>query len=172
MKVRFAGMIPNSLVNGEGMRAVLFAQGCKHNCKGCFNPETHDFNGGEEKDCNELVRKIVKDPIIHGVTFSGGDPFYQADKFAYMARRIKSQRPELNIWTYTGFTFEELLEKSKTDIDVYDLLHSIDVLVDGMFDETKKDNNLKFRGSSNQRIIFVPLSLCGKRAMELISIYK
>ena len=159
MKVRLAGLIPNSLVNGSGMRRVLFAQGCKHKCKGCFNPETWDFNGGDEIDCDKIVEDIINDPIIHGVTFSGGDPFYQADKFAYIAKKSKQQRKKLNIWCYTGFTFEELMEKSKTDTDVYDLLFSIDVLVDGMFDETKKEEGLKFKGSSNQRIIDVPLSL-------------
>ena len=168
MKVRLSGLIPNSLVNGLGIRRVLFAQGCKHYCKGCFNPETCDFKGGEEKDCDELINDIINDPIIRGVTFSGGDPFYQADKFAYISKRVKTERPKLNIWCYTGFTFEELLEKSKTDIDIYDLLYSIDVLVDGMFDETKKDEGLKFRGSSNQRIINVSESLRRNEIIEIL----
>ena len=111
MKIRLSGIIPNSLVNGIGMRRVLFSQGCKHYCKGCFNPDTWDFNGGEDRDCDEIIEDIINDPIIHGVTFSGGDPFYQADKFAYIAKRIKKEKPSLDIWCYSGFTFEELKKK-------------------------------------------------------------
>lgn len=154
-EVRLSGIAYNSLVNGPGIRRVLFAQGCDHNCKGCFNPDTHDFNGGELRDCDELIESILEDPIIKGVTFSGGDPVYQADKFAYIAKRLKAENPKLNIWCYTGFTFKELVNKANTDIDIYDLLYSIDVIVDGKFVESKMTDGLKFRGSYNQNIINV-----------------
>lgn len=155
MKVRLSGLIPNSLVNGLGMRRVLFAQGCKHYCKGCFNPETWDFKGGEEKDCDEIINDIINDPIIRGVTFSGGDPFYQADKFAYISKRVKTERPKLNIWCYTGFTFEECLQ----DEDKIKILNYIDILVDGKFIQDLADVNYKWAGSTNQRVIDVQKSL-------------
>ena len=162
MKVRLSGMIPNSLVNGTGMRAVLFAQGCKHNCKGCFNPETHDFNGGEEftvQEINETIERVS--PLIDGVTFSGGDPFEQAKDFAEIAKFCHSLG--LNIWCYTGYTYEHLVEYSDSNNRWSDLLTNIDVLIDGKFIQELYDGTLKFKGSSNQRIIDVKLSnACGK----------
>lgn len=155
--VRLSGIAYESLVNGPGMRRVFFAQGCKHNCKGCFNPETHDLLGGEEKNMDELIEDVVKNKMIKGVTFSGGDPLEQADKFSYMAKIFKNSG--LNIWCYTGYTFEELLEKMKSDNDTRELLKNIDVLVDGEFQLENKNCGLRFRGSSNQRIIDVNNSI-------------
>ena len=88
-KIRLAGIVYESLVNGPGMRRVFFSQGCKHNCKGCFNPDTHDFNGGENRNMDDLINDVIENPILRGVTFSGGDPWEQADKFAYMAEEFK-----------------------------------------------------------------------------------
>lgn len=156
-KVRLSGISYESLVNGPGMRRVFFAQGCKHNCEGCFNPETHDFLGGEEKEIDELIDDVAKNKIIKGVTFSGGDPLEQAGNFAYMAEVFKNAG--LNIWCYTGYTFEELLEKMKMDNGIKKLLNNIDVLVDGRFEIHNKEDGLRFRGSSNQRIIDVSKSL-------------
>ena len=154
MKIRLAGIIENSISNGEGIRKVIFAQGCKHHCKGCFNPSTHDFNGGYECDTDKIVERINNDYMIDGVTFSGGDPFEQAEAFAEIAKKIN---PELDIWCYTGYTLQELLDKANEKPEWVDLLTSIDVLVDDRFEEDKKDRNLKFKGSSNQNIVQLKL---------------
>ena len=156
MKIHLAGIIENSLSNGPGMRKVLFAQGCEHNCKGCFNPETHPRVGGEEISVDFLVKKLLDDYMIDGVTFSGGDPILQAKSFACIAKAVNTQ---LNVWCYTGYTFEQLLEISKLDSGVKELLENIDVLVDGRFMEDLMDGEHPFRGSSNQRIIDVSESL-------------
>lgn len=155
--VRLAGIAYESLVNGPGMRRVYFAQGCRHNCEGCFNKDTHDFNGGELKDMDELIDDAVGNPMLKGITFSGGDPLEQAESFLYMAKAFK--KAGLNIWCYTGYTFESLLEKMENDNEVRELLENIDVLVDGKFQLDKKADGLRFRGSSNQRIIDVKESL-------------
>ena len=152
-KIRLAGIAYESLVNGPGMRRVFFSQGCKHNCLGCFNEDTHDFLGGEERDIELLIDDLKNNPMINGVTFSGGDPFEQADKFAYMAKKIKELG--LNIWCYTGYTFEYILENLNKRQGWEELLNNIDVLVDGKFEISKKIDGLKFKGSTNQRIIDV-----------------
>ncbi|MDW8802447.1 anaerobic ribonucleoside-triphosphate reductase activating protein [Clostridium sp. A1-XYC3] len=156
-QIRLAGIAYESLVNGPGLRRVFFAQGCRHNCKGCFNPSTHDFNSGELKSINELVKSIKENPMIKGVTFSGGDPFEQAEEFAYMAEKIKELG--LNIWCYTGYTFNCIIDRANKEKGWENLLSNIDVLIDGKFEEDKKDDSLKFRGSSNQRIIDVKESI-------------
>ena len=102
--VRLAGIVYESLVNGPGMRRVFFAQGCKHKCEGCFNPETHSVDGGEIMDMDKLIKDVLDNPMLKGVTFSGGDPIEQADSFSYMAKVFKNSN--LNIWCYTGYTFE------------------------------------------------------------------
>ena len=155
--VRLAGIAYESLVNGPGMRRVFFAQGCKHNCKGCFNPETHNFDGGEIMDMDELIKDVLDNPLLKGVTFSGGDPIEQSHSFSYMANIFKSSN--LNIWCYTGYKFEDLLKKMELDKSIKDLLNNIDVLVDGKFEINNKKEGLKFKGSSNQRIIDVKKSL-------------
>ena len=155
--IRLSGIAYESLVNGTGMRRVFFAQGCKHNCKGCFNQDTHDFNSGEERDIDELISDTLKNPILKGVTFSGGDPWEQADKFAYMARAFKENG--LNVWSYTGYTYEHILENKDSRLGWSELLDNIDILVDGRFEEGKQQDGLKFRGSTNQRIIDVKESL-------------
>ncbi|GFP77995.1 Anaerobic ribonucleoside-triphosphate reductase-activating protein [Clostridium fungisolvens] len=164
--IRLSGIIHESLVNGPGIRRVFFSQGCKHNCKECFNPETHSFDGGELRNMDELIEELKSNPIISGVTFSGGDPFEQADKFSYMAQRIKALG--LNIWCYTGYKFEYILNNLK-DNEAWDkLINNIDVLVDGRFDVTLRDESIKYRGSSNQRVIDVKNSLSGG---EIITLY-
>ena len=155
--IKLSGIAYESLVNGPGMRRVFFAQGCKHNCKGCFNPDTHDFNGGEEMDMDELISDTLNNPILRGVTFSGGDPWEQADKFAYMAKAFKDN--ELDVWSYTGYTYEYILENKDEKLGWNDLLNNIDVLVDGKFEENKMQDGLKFKGSINQRIIDVKESI-------------
>ncbi|EKQ56004.1 MULTISPECIES: anaerobic ribonucleoside-triphosphate reductase activating protein [unclassified Clostridium] len=155
--IRLSGIAYESLVNGPGIRRVFFAQGCKHNCKGCFNPDTHNFNGGEEKGIDELIEDTINNPIIKGVTFSGGDPWEQADKFAYMAKEFRKRA--LNIWSYTGYTFEYITENIDKREGWRELLENIDVLVDGKFEENKTQDGLRFRGSTNQRIIDVNKTL-------------
>lgn len=155
--VRLAGIAYESIVNGPGIRRVFFAQGCKHNCRGCFNPETHNFDGGVVLEIDKLVKDVLENPIITGITFSGGDPIEQAYSFSYMAKMFKNKG--LNIWCYTGYTFEKLLEDVNKNKDLRELLNNVDVLVDGKFDIRNKKEGLKFRGSSNQRIIDVNKSL-------------
>ena len=155
--IRLSGIAYESLVNGPGMRRVFFAQGCRHNCKGCFNSDTHDFNGGEDRNMDELIESVLDNPILRGVTFSGGDPWEQADKFAYMAKRFKENK--LSVWSYTGYTFEYILKHKDERNGWNELLNNIDVLVDGRFEEDKMVEGLKFRGSSNQRIIDIKETL-------------
>jgi anaerobic ribonucleoside-triphosphate reductase activating protein len=155
--IRLAGIAYESLVNGPGIRRVFFSQGCKHNCKSCFNPNTHDFNSGELRNIDELIKDTLDNPIIKGVTFSGGDPWEQADKFAYMAKEFRNNG--LNVWSYTGYTYEYILENKDKRLGWNDLLSNIDVLVDGRFEEDKMEEGLKFRGSKNQRIIDIKESL-------------
>ena len=156
--VRLAGIAYESLVNGPGMRRVFFAQGCKHKCEGCFNPETHSFDDGEIMDMDNLIKDVLDNPMLKGVTFSGGDPIEQAHSFAYMAKAFKNSN--LSIWCYTGYTFEELLEAMKVDTSLRDFLNNIDVLVDGKFEINNKKEGLKYKGSSNQRIIDNLFHIC------------
>lgn len=158
--VRLSGIAYESLVNGPGMRRVFFSQGCKHNCKGCFNPDTHDFNGGEERNIQDLIEDVRNNPFIEGITFSGGDPLERAEEFGYMAKEFKAMG--LNIWVYTGYTFEELLSEPKYQ----ELLKNIDVLVDGEFKEEQK-GEYKYRGSANQRIIDAKKSLRRKKVITI-----
>ena len=166
MKIRLAGRTFNSMVNGRGLRYVLFAQGCRHNCKGCFSTFTHDFNGGEEFTTDEIIKEILEDPITSGVTFSGGDPFEQPMAFAEIASAIRSKSKK-NIWCYTGYTFEEIkdgIEKDRFDWAI--LLSQIDVLVDGKFEMDKCIDGLRFKGSSNQRIINVSKTFAKTKIVE------
>ena len=134
-------------MDGPGFRTSIYCAGCSHACKGCHNPQSWDFNGGREMTTDEIMKIIEADPYAD-VTFSGGDPMYQAEGFAELARAIR-QRTDKTIWCYTGFTYEALLKMPKQR----ELLELIDVLVDGPFVESLRDPDLLFRGSSNQRII-------------------
>lgn len=159
--IRLAGISYESLVNGPGIRRVLFSQGCAHNCDGCFNKETHDFNGGSLMDMDEIIKAIIDSPFIKGVTFSGGDPWDQADKFAYIAKKLKEKY--INIWSYTGYTFEYIIENRDKRKGWSDLLNMVDVLVDGKFQLNNKKDHLRYKGSSNQRIIDVKVSVISKQ---------
>lgn len=155
MKIRLAddNLLTDSIVDGEGLRAVLWTQGCSHNCKGCHNPETHDFNKGVLVEVDE-VKQLIEDLTLQdGITFSGGDPFFQPEPCIEIAKFAKEEG--LNVWAYTGFLFEDLIKNEK----MREFLNYIDVLVDGKFELDNKSLNLKFRGSTNQRIINVPRSL-------------
>ena len=155
--LRVAGIVNESIVDGPGIRLVVFGQGCKHNCPGCHNPETHSFEGGELMSVEDIIKLVIKNPLLDGVTFSGGDPFEQAEGFAVLGKRIKALG--LNVMTYTGYTYEEISDGMKTKPEWRALLYTTDILVDGKFDLTKKSLLLKFKGSSNQRIIDVKKSL-------------
>lgn len=155
--IRLSGIAYESLVNGPGLRRVFFSQGCKHNCKGCFNPDTHDFSGGEERDMDELIQDVTENPMIKGVTFSGGDPFERAEEFAYMAKQFKKHG--INVWSYTGYTYEYIMENIYKVPGWKDLMDNLDVIVDGRFEEDKQEDALRFKGSSNQRIIDVKASM-------------
>lgn len=156
-KIRLAGIAYESLVNGPGIRRVFFSQGCNHDCVGCFNKDTHNFSGGDEMEIDSLIKDVSENPMIKGITFSGGDPLEQAEKFAYMASEFK--KIGLNIWCYTGYTFEYIIENLDNRIGWRDLIYNIDVLVDGKFELNKTKNGLRFRGSTNQRIIDVKKSM-------------
>lgn len=155
--IRLAGIAENSLVNGKGLRKVFFSQGCSHHCEGCFNQHTWEFAGGRMFDMDELVQKVKDEPFLDGVTFSGGDPFQQADKFAYLAKKL--HEANINIWAYTGYTFEELMKLAQTNPHIKQMINNVDVIVDGRFMKDKMSENLKYCGSSNQRVIDVKLSL-------------
>ena len=161
--IRLSGIAYESLVNGPGMIRVFFAQGCKHDCNGCFNKDTHSFCGGEERNIDELIKDTLDNPILRGVTFSGGDPFEQADKFAYMAKAFKDSN--LNVWSYTGYTYEYIIENKDKRLGWNELLNNIDVLVDSKFEVEKMQDGLKYRGSTNQRIIDVKKSLSSKEVV-------
>lgn len=159
MDLRIAGVVNDSIVDGPGIRFTIFTQGCPHNCKGCHNPQTHSFDGGKEVSTLKLLRDIVDNPLLDGVTFSGGEPFEQAEALTELAILIKSYPKNYSIVTYTGYTFEELLEKSKDRYYWRTLLAYTDILIDGRFVEDLKSYELKFKGSSNQRCINVKDSL-------------
>lgn len=158
MKIRLAAYLqPDSIVDGEGIRTVIWTQGCPHNCLGCHNPETHDMSGGVLVDLEEVYEIIDKLEGQNGITFSGGDPFCQPKECAEIAKYAR--RKGYNIWTYTGYEFEQLLLMAKSKPEILDFLKQIDVLVDGKFVLAKKSYNAIFRGSYNQRIIDVAKSL-------------
>ncbi|MDE5620459.1 MAG: anaerobic ribonucleoside-triphosphate reductase activating protein [Ruminococcus sp.] len=161
--LRIAGTVNDSIVDGEGIRFTIFTQGCPHHCEGCHNPQTHDFNGGTVVSTDGLLEKIKENPLLDGVTFSGGEPFCQAHELAVLGGKIKSLG--LNITTYTGYTFEELY-KNRDKNHWGELLDVTDILIDGRFIPELKDWTIKFRGSSNQRYIDCQESLKESRAVE------
>lgn len=156
-KIKINSVINDSIVDGPGIRLTVFFQGCAHKCPGCFNEETRDFNGGHYADVEDIYKVAMQNPLLDGITLSGGDPFYQIKGALELVKLFDNTN--LNIMAYTGFTFEELLEIAKNNEDLQAFLPKIDFLVDGMFDINKKDISLKFKGSSNQRIINVKESL-------------
>ena len=159
MKIRVSSDITfDSIVDGSGLRMVIWTQGCMHNCIGCHNPQTHSLCGGYEVDTKDIINTIKDLKLQKGITLSGGEPFLQAEALEEIAKEAKKYK--LDVWSYTGFTFEELLDKNNPHyLKNIKLLNQIDVLVDGKFIENKKDIGLRFRGSSNQRIIDVQKSL-------------
>ena len=166
MKIRLAADLQiDSIVDGLGVRTVIWTQGCKHKCKGCHNPETWSFDDGALIDINYLKKKMDKLEGQNGITFSGGDPFYQPAECACLAKH--AHKLGLNVWAYTGFTYEQLLSLGKKDENIMDFLKEVDVLVDGPFMIDKKSFDVRFRGSSNQRLIDVKKSMAEGQTIEL-----
>lgn len=165
MKIKLAGLVPESIVDGPGLRFTIFVQGCPHNCEGCHNPETHDFNAGRYADTDKILEKIKENPIIKGVTFSGGEPFCQAEPLADLGEKLKAEG--YNILSFSGYKFEKLLEMSTTDINIKRLLNVIDILIDSPFILSQRSLELKYKGSKNQRTIDVKQSLIQGRAVEV-----
>ncbi len=163
MKLQLSGTANDSIVDGPGLRFTIFVQGCPHHCPGCHNPQTHSFEGGTAADTEALLAQIQKNPLLDGVTFSGGEPFCQARALAELGTHIRALG--LNIITYTGYTFEYLLAHREENA-FGALLEVTDFLVDGPFLEAQKSYQLHFRGSTNQRILDVRESLARGCAVE------
>ena len=149
IKIRIAGIEEESIVDGPGIRMVVFTQGCKHNCSGCHNPESHSFTGGYLMDIEEILDDIKANPLLDGLTLSGGDPFEQWEACSILAKEVR--KLGLNVVTYTGYTFEEILKED----NFKKLLLETDILIDGKYEIEEKSLLLQFRGSKNQRVIDV-----------------
>ncbi len=163
-KLRIAGTVNDSIVDGPGIRFSIFTQGCPHHCEGCHNPHTHDFEAGKLVTLESLLDKVKSNPLLDGVTYSGGEPFCQAKQLYLLGNEIK--KLGMNIVTYTGYTFEYLTEHANSDNFYNELLSVTDYLVDGPFELDKRNILLRFKGSSNQRIINVNQSLIEKKVIE------
>lgn len=166
MKIRLSGPITkDSIVDGEGLRAVIWTQGCPHNCPGCHNPSTHSFDGGYLEEISTLKKEIDNLKATDGITFSGGEPMEQAEACLSLARHAKKKG--LNLWSYSGYRFEELLKKAEKEPAILEFLKELDVLVDGRFIMALKSLEASFRGSKNQRVLDVPASLEQGTAIEI-----
>ena len=155
-----AGIAGDSIVDGPGIRTTIFAQGCPHHCHGCHNPETWQFGIGTATAEEDILQLVQSNPLCHGVTFSGGEPFSQAEGFCKLAKLLKAAGYE--VAAYTGYTFEQLLSGTEAQ---QALLGQLDVLIDGPFELMKRSLELNFRGSWNQRVLNVPRSLAAGQAV-------
>lgn len=160
--MRYHNITKDDMLNGDGLRVVLWVSGCSHRCKGCHNPITWDVESGlifDEEAKQEIYAELAHD-YISGITFSGGDPLYPAnvEEVTAFAKEIRKCLPEKTIWLYTGYTWEE--------IEKLEIVNYLDVLVDGRFELEKKDNNLHWKGSANQRVIDVKRTLAAKHVIE------
>lgn len=162
--LELSGIVSDSIVDGPGIRTTIFSQGCPHHCPGCHNPETWAFGCGTQIPVEAVVEIVESNPLCRGVTFSGGEPFAQAEGFARLARVLKEKGYE--IASYSGYTFEELLRGSEAQKE---LLRSIDILIDGRFILAQKSLEIAFRGSRNQRILDIKKSLAEGKAVETAS---
>lgn len=160
LMISVLSIIEDTMVDGPGFRTSIYCAGCRHECPGCHNRQSWDFDGGHAMTTEEIMRVIEADPYAN-VTFTGGDPMYQPEGFAELARAIRT-RTRKTIWCYTGFTYEALSSNPRQRA----LLQLIDVLVDGPYIRSLRDESLRFRGSSNQRIIDVGKSMKEKRIVD------
>ncbi|MBQ1214839.1 MAG: anaerobic ribonucleoside-triphosphate reductase activating protein [Firmicutes bacterium] len=149
--LRLSGVISESIVDGPGFRYVVFTQGCPHGCPGCHNPQTHDFNGGTLIDPLTLLPEIDENPLLAGVTFSGGEPFCQPEALLPLAREIKARG--LHLLIFSGYTYEQLQAMAASSEATAQLLRLCDTLIDGPYIEEQRDLTLQFRGSANQRVL-------------------
>jgi len=160
--IKVAGLVEESITDGPGIRFTVFVQGCPRRCEGCHNPSTWDFAGGREMQAEEIFAMMRRNPLVRGITFSGGEPLCQAEALLPLARLVRDGGYELAI--YTGYLFEELM--AGTVVGARELLDCADILVDGPFVLARRDLSLKFRGSSNQRILNLPRSLLRGKVVE------
>lgn len=165
-KIRLAGIVKESIVDGFGIRYVVFTQGCKHNCYGCHNKNTHSLTGGYIEDIDSIINDIKSNKMLDGVTLTGGEPFLQVDECIELSKRLKEDN--INIICYTGFLFEELINDKK----YIQLVKLCDFIIDGKFIMELKNAYLPFRGSDNQRIIDVKKSLQTKNTVILDDLNK
>jgi len=149
--IRLYGLVTDSIVDGPGFRTAIFVQGCPYHCEGCHNPDSQPFEGGTVWTLDDVEKKFANNPLLSGITLSGGEPAEQAEPCAELARR--AHQKGLNVWTYTGSTLEKLNERAKDDPALKQLLDETDVLVDGPFILAQRSLELDFCGSKNQRLI-------------------
>ncbi len=149
--LRLSGIVEESIVDGPGLRYVLFTQGCPHCCKGCHNPQTHPLEGGFLRSAARILAQFAENPLLAGITFSGGEPFLQAGALCAVAEGVRARGK--NVLVYTGFTYEQLLARVEDEAGVRRLLELTDILIDGPYVEALRDLELHFRGSANQRIL-------------------
>ena len=161
MQIRIAGTVDDSIVDGPGYRYAIFTQGCPHHCPGCHNPESHAFDVGRLVDTDTILAQVRENPLLDGITLTGGDPLCQPEACLVLAEAAKALG--LTVWAYTGYTWEALL--SEADPARMALLNTVDVLVDGPFLLAEKSLELKFCGSRNQRLIDVPKSLAAQKVI-------
>lgn len=152
-KIRIAGTVNDSIVDGPGIRFTIFTQGCNHHCKNCHNPQTRDLNDGFVVSIEDILKDIKKNPLLQGITISGGEPFLQSEECLELVKETKEFNSELDVIIYSGYTYDELIEFASKNKNMRDLLEICDYLVDGKYEEDKRDLSLKFRGSKNQKII-------------------
>jgi anaerobic ribonucleoside-triphosphate reductase activating protein len=151
LPINVCGIEPESIVDGPGFRYVVFVQGCPHHCPGCHNPQSHPFEGGTPRTAEELFAEFRENPLLAGITLSGGEPFCQATALCALAQMVKDAGK--TVIAYSGYTLEQLLQKSEKEPDILRLLKLTDTLIDGPYVESKRNLELLFRGSENQRII-------------------
>lgn len=163
INLRVADIVNDSIVDGPGLRLAVFVQGCPHRCSGCHNPHTHSFDGGRTLTSKEIVEQFYANPLLEGITFTGGEPLEQASALLPIAKAV--QETGATVWLYTGYTWEGLLNDG--DLAVRKLLTYCDVVVDGRFEEERKNLSLRFKGSENQRVLDVSASLSKGKAIIL-----
>ena len=164
-EIRIADIVGESIVDGPGFRMTVFTQGCPHHCEGCHNPHTHAFDGGRVVTVGEIVDKFKKNPLLSGVTLSGGEPFCQPEACAEIAKAVHDLKK--NVIIYSGYTFEQLLDMAETKVGVKELLLNSDILIDGKFELALRSLELRFKGSKNQRTIDLKKSMQEGRAVEV-----
>ena len=165
--MKMAGFYDESISNGLGWRAVLFVSGCPHHCPGCHNEIAQDYNYGEEFKENEIIERIKNNSILNGITISGGEPLCKENisEVNHFIEEVKKEKPNFNVWCYTGYTLEQL--KNRNDDVTNKTLNNIDVLVDGRFVQERRNPEIKFRGSDNQRILDLKSCLQEEKIVEL-----